>query len=187
MEITIIETAGFKSAFKAMRLPLRSSNKSDSNFFIVSNLFYRKISSNSTIYLGDQDAALMKKLINAGDEHSKALRGIEAYLEITAPLYWWIEADTYKIGCDCLSSSSSMHCELKGLKDEELQKEKGKICGNYEYTKIIKINYQAARRLYFQRRFHRLPEWRYLCRYLLENLPYFEELCIDALPNNNTE
>ena len=85
---------GFEWAFKGMRNPMNSWDKSDSNW-----LFQE---------IGKNDLILARKLINAGSEHRKFLRQIYVSVDITAPLYWWKEFDTYKIGT-VANSTSTMH------------------------------------------------------------------------------
>ena len=85
---------GFEWAFKGMRNPMNSWDKSDSNW-----LFQE---------IGANDLALARKLIAAGSEHRKFLRQIYVSVDITAPLYWWKEFDTYKIGT-VANSCSTMH------------------------------------------------------------------------------
>ena len=85
---------GFEWAFKGMRNPMNSWDKSDSNW-----LFQE---------IGENDLTLARKLINAGSEHRKFLRQIYVSVDITAPLYWWKEFDTYKIGT-VANSCSTMH------------------------------------------------------------------------------
>ena len=85
---------GFEWAFKGMRNPMNSWDKSDSNW-----LFQE---------IGENDLALARKLINAGSEHRKFLRQIYVSVDITAPLYFFKEFDTYKIGT-VANSTSTMH------------------------------------------------------------------------------
>lgn len=85
---------GFEWAFKGMRNPMNSWDKSDSNW-----LFQE---------IGESDLTLARKLINAGSEHRKFLRQIYVSVDITAPLYWWKEFDTYKVGT-VANSCSTMH------------------------------------------------------------------------------
>ena len=61
-----------------------------------------------TFVIGQADMQLMKKLVRAGSDHSKFLRMIVVYVDIIAPLYWWKEADTYKVGT-VVNSCSTMH------------------------------------------------------------------------------
>ena len=85
---------GFEWAFKGMRNPMNSWDKSDSNW-----LFQE---------IGENDLILARKLITAGSEHRKFLRQIYVSVDITAPLYWWKEFDTYKVGT-VANSCSTMH------------------------------------------------------------------------------
>lgn len=85
---------GFEWAFKGMRNPMNSWDKSDSNW-----LFQE---------IGANDLALARKLINAGSEHRKFLRQIYVSVDITAPLYFFKEFDTYKVGT-VANSCSTMH------------------------------------------------------------------------------
>ena len=85
---------GFEWAFKGMRNPMNSWDKSDSNW-----LFQE---------IGENDLALAKKLISAGSEHRKFLRQIYVSVDITAPLYFFKEFDQYKVGT-VTNSTSTMH------------------------------------------------------------------------------
>lgn len=108
---------GFDHALRGMRNPLESWEKSDSeirfcdycnrinNCHNCKSLSYY---SGQYIYIGENDLTLAKKLIKAGPEHRKFLRQIFVSVDITAPLYWWKEFDTYKIGTTT-NSTSTMH------------------------------------------------------------------------------
>ena len=85
---------GFEWAFKGMRNPMNSWDKSDSNW-----LFQE---------IGENDLILARKLINAGSEHRKFLRQIYVSVDITAPMFWFAEFDTYKVGT-VRNSCSKMH------------------------------------------------------------------------------
>lgn len=168
MNITLLEIGGYQSAIKAMRLPKKSFG--DSKFTILQpNTYF------SAFNVGDKDMELAKKLILAGDEHAKCMRGISVWFEVTAPWYWFNEYVTYTIGNDSLGSTSTMHIDCKGLLGEELQKAKSEIKGDFEYTRVYRVNYQMLRRLYFQRRNHRLPEWKVFCNWI-KTLPLAEDL-----------
>lgn len=95
IKVEHIETFGWEAAVRGMRNPMNSWDRSDSRFGL-------------TFSIGDVDLNLMKKLFNAGTEHRKFLRQIFASMDITAPLYWWKEFDTYKIGTTA-NSCSTMH------------------------------------------------------------------------------
>lgn len=102
---------------------------------------------------------LLKSLIKRGDEHAKVLRGIIAYAEIQAPIYFWWDLETYIVGHQRLCSESTMNQECKGLTGEELQKVKGSIPFGREVTKIDYFSYQTLSRICKQRKNHRLPEF----------------------------
>lgn len=87
---------GFEHAVRGMRNPMNSWDKSDT--FVDSDL----------VLLGKKDKELMKRLIHAGTSHRKFLRQIFVSVDITAPLYWWKEFDTYKVGTTA-NSCSTMH------------------------------------------------------------------------------
>lgn len=187
MKIQTLEVAGFEASFEAMRLPHRSGEKSDSYWedscFIREN--QHPVCFNGRPYgcdgeveyfvVGPNDLKLAQKLILAGPEHAKCIRGITVWVKVTGPWYWFNELDTYCVGRTPLSSTSSMYIDCKGLTGEELQKAKGKIRGDYEYTRIFSANYQCLRNIYFQRRSHRLPEWHQFCEWI-ESLPLSKEL-----------
>lgn len=87
---------GFEHAIRGMRNPMNSWNKSDT--FVDYDL----------VLLGNKDKELMKRLVHAGPSHRKFLRQIFVSVDITAPLYWWKEFDTYKVGT-VANSCSTMH------------------------------------------------------------------------------
>ena len=100
---------------EGMRNPMNSWEKSDSNCCDIDGfgqcrgcdhpdrcLYY------SDFYLGENDHSLMQRLANAGTDHRKFMRMMPVYVRITAPLYWWKEFDTYKVGT-VANSCSTMH------------------------------------------------------------------------------
>ena len=106
------EVLGWEHAIRGMRNPMNSWDKSDSNFFDDSEGHVCNIcqgrGSMSLIEMGPNDLDLMKRLRNAGTDHRKFMRMITVYLDITAPLYWWKEFDTYRVGVE-KNSCSTMH------------------------------------------------------------------------------
>lgn len=92
------EVCGIKHAIRGMRNAMNSWDKSDSYIDERYN----------TVHIGENDRALMKRLFNAGTDHRKYLRMITIYADITAPLYWWKEYSTYKVGT-VANSCSTMH------------------------------------------------------------------------------
>lgn len=102
IKVEKIEVWGFEHAIRGMRNPKNSWDRSDS-------YFEDTIDVNSKAYsIGENDLNLMRTLYNAGSEHRKYLRQIFVSMDITAPLYWWKEFDTYKVGTTA-DSCSTMH------------------------------------------------------------------------------
>ena len=99
IDITKIKTYGWKEAIRGMRNSYDSWDKSDSKFDMLED---------GLIVIGPNDLALMKKLVTAGSDHRKFLRMITVSMDINAPLYWWKEFDTYKVGT-VTNSCSTMH------------------------------------------------------------------------------
>jgi len=225
---------GFEHALRGMRNPLESWDKSDSDCCTKwndENLCDHCILKDETCYsalddhyffvIGPYDLALAQRLIQAGPEHRKFLRQIMVSVDITAPLYWWKEFDTYKVGT-VANSSSTMHmihtrpitlddfsCEHLGLfvdafnwdeqsidilndvisllnKYRELFiKTKDRkywwqiiqlLPSSYNQRRTVTLNYENLRSMYFQRRNHKLDEWRIGFCGWVEDLPYSEEL-----------
>ena len=106
------EVWGWEHAIRGMRNPMNSWDKSDSRFnydieaATVGNEESQYIHIDATI--GQNDLSLMRRLIRAGSSHRKFLRQIIVSVDITAPLYWWKEYDTYKVGT-VANSCSTMH------------------------------------------------------------------------------
>ena len=92
------EVCGIGHAIRGMRNAMNSWDKSDSYIDERYN----------TVHIGENDKSLMRRLFNAGTDHRKYLRMITVYADITAPLYWWKEYDTYKVGTTA-NSCSTMH------------------------------------------------------------------------------
>ena len=92
LRIDNLETYGFKSAMKGMRNPMNSWHLNDS----------------TDNKIGDNDLKLLQQLTKAGPDHRKVLRQMMISCDITAPLYWWKEFDTYKVGVTT-NSQSTMH------------------------------------------------------------------------------
>ena len=98
----------FDGAIRGMRNPLESWNKSDSDFNGGLEFDERGITKHYDFKIGKNDLELMQKLVRAGSVHRKFMRQIFVSVDITAPLYWWKEFDTYKVGT-VANSTSTMH------------------------------------------------------------------------------
>lgn len=117
IKIEKTEVVGWEAAIRGMRNPMNSLDKSDSTF--KETAFIDVLTSDDgdttkfpvyfdALDIGPNDHELMMKLRNAGTDHRKFMRMIIVYLDITAPLYWWKEFDTYKVGT-VANSCSTMH------------------------------------------------------------------------------
>ena len=180
-QVKALEIAGLSSALQALRLPFGKEKRS-----LVDDWFSRypyvletkesfdAFESNSRVLVDEKDKELIKALVKRGDEHSKVLRGVIVWCEINAPRYWWQEMDTYKVGAERLSSESTMHIEGKGLSEEELIKMKEELPEGHMQKRVWMFSYQTLRRIYFQRRNHRLPQWRTFCEWI-EALPFAKD------------
>lgn len=210
MKIETIEIAGLAGALTALRLPfgkeVRSHidtfhkyDKSGVNEFEFGN-GYISISAIdrledmktitypgrptmygcSVVQIEDKDLTLMQTLVKRGDEHAKVVRGIMVWARITAPVFFWIEAETYRAGHERLASESTMHIDCKGLSGKELQEAKAAIPMGKELTKVDMFSYQCLRNIVRQRHNHRLPEWHQFIDWI-KTLPLAEELIFVGL------
>lgn len=119
LKINNQDVYGWEAAIRGMRNPMNSWNKSDSTICPSGDRFTDCRSGtvcprdndnfqNDIFCIGFNDLDLMKRLLNAGNDHSKFMRMITVTVDITAPLYWWKEFDTYKVGT-VANSCSTMH------------------------------------------------------------------------------
>jgi hypothetical protein len=114
IEIENWETYGWRSAIRGMRNPKNSWEKSDSEFNRDAPFYFAfdeedvPCLDSRDFVIGPDDLKLMVKLCNAGTDHGKFMRMITVTADITAPLYWWKEYDTYKVGT-VANSCSTMH------------------------------------------------------------------------------
>jgi len=152
LEIETLEIAGFGPTFEAMRLPIKG----------------KAIHS---------DKELAKKLIRRGDSHAKCIRGITVWAKMSFQVGWMIELDTYRIGREVLSTSSSMHNELKELSGVDLIEQKQNDLPDKVYTQICTFSYQTLRRIWKERRKHKHLDWQLFCDWI-ETLPEFDTLII---------
>ena len=181
MKIEAIEIAGFASALKALHLPFGGKEKSE----ITVNMgcltddmvlpYPHLVHCDWCTQISPDDLALMSRLVKAGDEHAKVLRGIIVYAKITMPVFVWCEMECYRAGHERLCSESTMHIDCKGLLGDDLVRAKSEIPMGKELTKIDFFSYQCLRNIYKQRRHHRLPHWHTFCDWI-KTLPFAEEL-----------
>ena len=108
IKIENTEVTGWEAAIRGMRNPMNSWEKSDSVFTQHDLEDWPHNTVKTFDDLGPNDLDLMTRLRNSGTDHRKFMRMITVYLDITAPLYWWKEFDTYKVGT-VANSCSTMH------------------------------------------------------------------------------
>lgn len=219
IKVENIEIFNFIGAMRGLRNPMNSWAKNDT-IEIIGHLEKPLYSSNTNQpIVGPNDLQLAQRMLSGGAEESKFMRQIMICMDIDAPLFFWKEFDTYKVGTTA-NSCSTMHKltskeisaqNFSFIKPEEFedqysqyfiktaQEEIIQYCEilrkAYNKTKdkriwraLIEIlpegwnqrrtwtaNYQVLRNIYFQRRFHKLDEWREFCK-IIEELPYGKEL-----------
>lgn len=210
MKFENTQVFNFNGAFRGMRNPKESWNKSDSSYDVVYKDFY----------LGDNDLKLAQTLIKAGSEHRKFMRQIFVSVDITAPAYFMAELDTYKIGVTRNSSSFQHkgtsnrftiddfevdneifeHCwyweqildTLNVLRDKYLETKDYKyfrcirqlLPQSYLYHSTITMNYENVLNMVHQRKNHKLTEWSKSFIEWARTLPYAQELIfIDEVVN----
>ena len=115
LKIENADVVGFEAAIRGMRNPMNSWEKSDSGYSYISDVhaiidgkLVHQNPAEHEFCIGLNDWDLMTRLRNAGTDHRKFMRMITVYLDIIAPLYWWKEFDTYKVGT-VANSCSTMH------------------------------------------------------------------------------
>ena len=118
IKITNLDIYGWEPAIRGMRNPHNSWDKSDSGLYSIGE-------HNVGIEIGDNDYSLMKNLAKAGTDHRKFMRMIVVYVDIIAPLYWWKEFDTYKVGtvtnsCSTMHKIAEKEFEFSDFSDEHL-------------------------------------------------------------------
>lgn len=197
---------GWHSAIMGMRNPMNSWSKSDS-------VFYNDFS----CQIGQNDLDLMKTLIKSGTEHRKFTRMIHVQMDIEAPLYWWKEFDTYKVGtvansCSTMHKIHSKEFTLDDFSHEHLDRFSTEVLGwtikalngsredymkskskddwwqmiqllpsSYNQLRTVDLNYEVLLNQYFQRKDHKLDEWRIYCEQI-KCFPYLNDF-IEVLKN----
>lgn len=124
---------------EGMRNPMNSWDKSDSNCCAGEGVgqcrecgHSDRCMYNGDFYLGDSDHSLMQRLSNAGTDHRKFMRMMPVYVRITAPLYWWKEFDTYKVGTVANSCSTMNKIQAKEFRLEDF---------SCEHLSVVSLDY----------------------------------------------
>ena len=231
IKITNTEVFGWEAAIRGMRNPMNSWEKSDSDWnYDCFEYDFAEYRTKDEYEIGPNDKNLMMRLVMAGDEHAKFMRMIHVQMDILAPLYWWKQADTYKVGFITNSCSTMHKIQAKefvwdDFSNEHLDDEH--ICAtedptyklgdfylpeytaadiqtltieainyyrkryleskdkkywwqmiqllpdSYNQLRTCDTNYATLRKMYHQRKGHRLDEWTSFNEWV-EDLPYSE-------------
>lgn len=205
------KTMGVENALVGMRLPMCKDFPEAYNKAKV----FRGVT-NETYNLGSKLISADKKAKGYGQPNAKFLRMIHVQVAITAPLYWWKEFDTYKVGTTA-NSTSTMHklastpitldCfemddfegndnlvdywedvigHLEGIRqvynetnDKRYWKELIRLLPeSWLQTRMVDMDYQTVRNIYYWRKNHKLTEWHTFCKWV-STLPYAKEWLID--------
>ena len=199
-----IDVYGFDHAIRAMRNPMNSWDKSDSEWTPAN------FCDNSFI-VGDDDMGLMNRLFKAGVEHRTYARMIYVWMDITAPLFWWKEADRYSVGKSQVSTSTMhkihakeftladfSHEHLHDMFSHQLRdtiivlnnarskyietKDKDYwwqmiqlLPSSYNQKRTICMSYEVVFKIIKERTGHKLDEWRTFVE-ILKGLPYVKKI-----------
>lgn len=160
LKIENTEVVGWEAAIRGMRNPMNSWDKSDSRFSLLDdcgdcthcNLRFDECNEQQ---IGPNDLDLMTRLRNAGTDHRKFMRMITVYLDVTAPLYWWKEFDTYKVGT-VANSCSTMHkihekeFTLEDFSIEHLNDDRSAEVSNLEWFEYLILHLNRDRRKFIE-------------------------------------
>ncbi len=149
-----------KFIIEGMRNPMNSWDKSDSRWYSIGTPGTNPVIANNQYLtekycIGDNDLSLMKKLAKAGTDHRKFMRMIPVYVRITAPLYWWKEFDTYKVGtvANSCSTMHKIHAEEFTLADfsiEHLDDDRSGAVSNAEWLEYLIHHLNRDRRRFIE-------------------------------------
>ena len=206
MEIKTLEISGFIGCLESLRLPYklkcRSNWQNDQSTFddiMTINDFKQLYHTGIMINISNKDLKLLQTLVKRGDEHAKSARLINVTASISAPLFWWSEENTYTAGVTRGCSESTIHTlkkesisnenfeyplyesELDQIQDsidhESIEIIKNRLPCGYLQTRVINYNYQTLRRIWLQRRDHKLPQWKIFIDWI-KTLPLANELIL---------
>lgn len=140
--VVLPSTKQWQAVIRGMRNPMNSWDKSDSGWYSIGAPGTNPAVANDQYLtakycIGDNDVNLMKRLVKAGTDHRKFMRMIPVYVDITAPLYWWKEFDTYKIGTVCNSCSTMHKITEKKFEYEDFSTDMVTVSGTEHIMKLI--------------------------------------------------
>lgn len=143
IEITKQSVSGFEAAIRGMRNPMNSWARSDSG------MKFSGIDGDARFEVGGNDLKLMRQLVSAGTDNSKFLRFMTVSCDINAPLYWWKEFDTYRMGVEKNSCSTMHTLHKRDLTIQDFSTER--MCDRYlpAFERLIS-SINDARRMYLE-------------------------------------
>jgi len=181
LTIKILEVSGLEVAARYVGLPVGKIRPKADVMRSFGNLTRESVSR-------------LGHLVTLGDEHAKIMRQVTVHMEITAPRFWWQQWATYRAGME-MYSGSTMHTLLRdgvklndfvpetecspalagAIKDRDLARAKANLPEGFLQTRLVMVSYQTLRRIWLQRRAHKLPEWGEFIESMHE-LPYCHDL-----------
>lgn len=165
IKIENIDIHGWEAAIRGMRNPMNSWDKSDSKFNVIfENCFDGVVQPIKSTFIGENDLALMKRLDKNGSVHAKYRRMITVTVDILAPLYWWKEFDTYKVGtvansCSTMHKIADKEFTLDDFSHEHLLTEKETAWGNI--CPVITLECTIAALNFYRRKFLETKDKKY--------------------------
>lgn len=185
MEVKILSSFGLSIAAQFCGLPIGRAHKSA----------WLHASHRGVIHRNDVE--ILQRLILAGDDHAKIMRMAQVWLLVRGPRYWWQQFATYRIGME-MYSESTMHTLLRdGVTDKDFTPEtspeaidlvaslieakrplaevKAALPEGFLQTRLVQVNYQTLRRMWGQRKNHKLQEWQDFFE-SIRSLPYADQL-----------
>jgi hypothetical protein len=179
VSVELIEIAGFPAFLESLRIPFKKEVRSDYTNTMQYGIIHGKerFNTETCVTLDEKDLKLACTLKNRGDEHAKSVRMITVDCIIDGPLWFWQEMVTYEVGVTKGCSESTMHVECKGMSGSELEDYKDNIPSGHKQKRVFKFSYQTLRRLYLQRKNHRLDSWQAMIQFI-EALPYAKDLIL---------
>jgi hypothetical protein len=183
LKVNIKEVHGLQYAAEAVRMSFDSHSKME------------ELVGFPDFQLWKDDVALLSGLIAKGDSHAKVMRFVDVYMRVNAPRYFWQEFDTYGVGVVRMSRSTVHKILARPLttedfdggtwqfylehlneliKRKDLLRIKKDLPENFLQERFVKVNYQALRHMYHDRKNHKLPEWHTFLD-AVSLLPFFEE------------
>lgn len=167
-----VEVVGFEAAIREMRNLRHSSPESDSvKCYANANCLGICKNNVSGICIRPNDLDLMTRLCHDDTHRSGLMRTITIYVDVTAPLYWWREFDTYKVGTVADSCVSDKKFTLVDSNRKRLWS--GHMIGSYNQKRTVISNYEILTNIYKSRNKHKFNEWDEFCKWI-EGLPYSE-------------